>query len=328
MLVRLDPNSSTINVLSVPRDLQGQIPGGRRVEDRRSSTPPTRSAARTCWSRSLKTQVFPGLQVNHIVDINFGGFEDLVNAIGCVYTDVDHRYYNNTGAHRLLEHRHPARLPEAVRRNAERWRSCASATPTPTSSATPASRTSSAGPRTSSALDAAARQPRQAAEDLRVHTADRPRPAHDRRPDQPVQPGRVLRRPHDQADPVPGDPPAVRRRPARRRAQTPCYVTANAGAEQHAFRPVHDATRLASPAGAAERATEAWPQARRHHRRTPDLFADDADGKTQAAALGSIGMPVYYPKMLAIGSEYCSAAIGNCPTVRRSPRPARTPART
>ena len=40
--------------------------------------------------------MFPGLQINHIIDVNFGGFEDLVNAIGCVYTDVDHRYYNNT----------------------------------------------------------------------------------------------------------------------------------------------------------------------------------------------------------------------------------------
>jgi len=44
----------------------------------------------------LKDQVFPNLQVNHIVDVNFGGFQALVNAIGCVYTDVDHRYYNNT----------------------------------------------------------------------------------------------------------------------------------------------------------------------------------------------------------------------------------------
>ena len=56
----------------------------------------------------LKPEVFPGLQVNHIIDVNFGGFEDLINAIGCVYTDVDHRYYNNTVLDRLLEHRHPA----------------------------------------------------------------------------------------------------------------------------------------------------------------------------------------------------------------------------
>ena len=30
--------------------------------------------------------------------MNFKGFSDLVDAIGCVYTDVDHRYYNNTAA--------------------------------------------------------------------------------------------------------------------------------------------------------------------------------------------------------------------------------------
>ena len=40
--------------------------------------------------------MFPDLHVNHIVDVNFGGFQALVNAIGCVYADVDHRYYNNT----------------------------------------------------------------------------------------------------------------------------------------------------------------------------------------------------------------------------------------
>ena len=40
--------------------------------------------------------MFPSLHVNHIVDVNFGGFQALVNAIGCVYTDVDHRYFNNT----------------------------------------------------------------------------------------------------------------------------------------------------------------------------------------------------------------------------------------
>src|SRR5262249_24463293 len=31
---------------------------------------------------------------NHVIDVNFGGFEKLINAIGCVYADVDHRYYN------------------------------------------------------------------------------------------------------------------------------------------------------------------------------------------------------------------------------------------
>ena len=34
-----------------------------------------------------------GLQINHVVNINFTGFADAVNAIGCVYVDVDRRYY-------------------------------------------------------------------------------------------------------------------------------------------------------------------------------------------------------------------------------------------
>ena len=45
MLVRLNANSPTINVLSVPRDLEVRHPGRRRPP---SSTAPTRSAARTC----------------------------------------------------------------------------------------------------------------------------------------------------------------------------------------------------------------------------------------------------------------------------------------
>ena len=40
-----------------------------------------------------------GLQVNHLVNVDFTGFARAVNAIGCVYVDVDRRYYiaPNTG---------------------------------------------------------------------------------------------------------------------------------------------------------------------------------------------------------------------------------------
>ena len=92
MLVRLDASSSTINVLSIPRDLQVQMPTG---------APSKLNAAYSLGGtplliKTLQNDVFPGLVVNHVVDINFGGFEKLVDAIGCVYGDVDHRYYNNT----------------------------------------------------------------------------------------------------------------------------------------------------------------------------------------------------------------------------------------
>ena len=44
-----------------------------------------------------------------------------------------------------------------------------------------------------------------------------------------------------------------------------------------------------------------------------NTFADVTDGKAQAAALGNVGVPVYFPKLLASGSEYCAGATGNCP---------------
>jgi hypothetical protein len=36
-----------------------------------------------------------GLQVNHLVNVDFTGFVKAVNAIGCVYVDVDRRYYHS-----------------------------------------------------------------------------------------------------------------------------------------------------------------------------------------------------------------------------------------
>jgi len=95
MLVHIDGGSSTINVMSVPRDLKVQIPeGGGFATDKINAA--YSIGGPNLLVKVLKTQVFPGLQINHIIDVNFGGFQDLVNAIGCVYTDVDHRYYNNT----------------------------------------------------------------------------------------------------------------------------------------------------------------------------------------------------------------------------------------
>jgi LCP family protein required for cell wall assembly len=92
LLVRLDPNSSTINLLSRPRDLSVEIPG--HGTDRLNAA--YSLGGPNLLLRTIRANVFPHLTVSHIVDVNFGGFEAVVNAIGCVYTDVDHRYYNNT----------------------------------------------------------------------------------------------------------------------------------------------------------------------------------------------------------------------------------------
>ena len=91
LLVRLNANSSTINVMSIPRDLQVDIPGVGIAKINAAYS----EGGYGLLIRTIKQNVFPSLKVNHIVDTNFTGFSDLVDAIGCVYSDVDRRYYND-----------------------------------------------------------------------------------------------------------------------------------------------------------------------------------------------------------------------------------------
>ncbi len=92
LLVRLNAKSSTINVMSIPRDLQVNIPGFGIDKINAAYS----DGGYGLLIKTIKTNVFPNLRVNHIVDTNFRGFSDLVDAIGCVYSDVDRRYYNAT----------------------------------------------------------------------------------------------------------------------------------------------------------------------------------------------------------------------------------------
>ena len=52
---------------------------------------------------------------------------------------------------------------------------------------------------------------------------------------------------------------------------------------------------------------------------TAGLIADPQDGKSQAAALGHIGIPVYYPRLIVGGSNYCSSLTTYCPLETASP---------
>ncbi len=89
LLVRLDPSQSTINMLSIPRDLKVEIPGYGigKFNAAYSDGGPELSL------RTLKQVT--GLSVNHLFVIDFQGFAKAVDAIGCVYVDVDRRYYHS-----------------------------------------------------------------------------------------------------------------------------------------------------------------------------------------------------------------------------------------
>jgi LCP family protein required for cell wall assembly len=96
MLVRLDPDLSVTSVLSLPRDLKVDIPGYRnnaKLNEAFSAGGP-RLALRTIKDLT-------GLKINHVVNVDFKGFRQAVDRIGCVYMDVDRRYFNSN-ANKLI----------------------------------------------------------------------------------------------------------------------------------------------------------------------------------------------------------------------------------
>jgi polyisoprenyl-teichoic acid--peptidoglycan teichoic acid transferase len=87
ILLRVDPDQEAIALLSIPRDLRVSIPklGVAKFNE-----------AYTVGGPELTLEVverLTDLEINHVVNINFTGFADAVNAIGCVYIDVDRRYF-------------------------------------------------------------------------------------------------------------------------------------------------------------------------------------------------------------------------------------------
>jgi LCP family protein required for cell wall assembly len=90
MLVRADPQTNTISLLSFPRDLVVNIkcPGRPDVQDR------INFAYSECGSvGSLETvRTLTGLPINYFITVNFRGFMELVNNLGGVWVDVDRRY--------------------------------------------------------------------------------------------------------------------------------------------------------------------------------------------------------------------------------------------
>jgi polyisoprenyl-teichoic acid--peptidoglycan teichoic acid transferase len=89
MLIRLDPDQGLISMMSIPRDLKVEIPGyGTGKFNEAYSYGGTKLTLRT-------VKALTGLPINHIVNVDFLGFAQGVYAIGCVYADVDRRYYHS-----------------------------------------------------------------------------------------------------------------------------------------------------------------------------------------------------------------------------------------
>jgi LCP family protein required for cell wall assembly len=300
MLIRLDANSSTINVISIPRDLEVHLPGygGQRI-----------NAAYTIGGpdlllRTLRAQVFPGLVVNHIVILTFGGFEKLIDGIGCVYGDVDHRYYNNTAltdyssidiqpgyqkmcnsdALAFVRFRH---TDSDIVRNARqqdfiRW----------------AKGGYGVGELLANRDRLLSIFGHNSYTDPGLHSVDGLISLFDLVLNLEGHTIKSIRFPYVFGNCTSG-------------GQTPCYVYAqSAGAAHRAYHAFMTPT--AAPATAPSTAASTHRHKHGHPPPVGGLTADSADGRSQSAQVGAIGIPVFYPKLILANSYYCFAITGNC----------------
>ncbi len=95
MLVRADPSTDSITLLSFPRDMNVEVrcPGQSPYFDR------INAAYANCGPQgSLQTvRALTGVQINYLITVNFRGFRQIVDRLGGAWIDVDRRYFNDRG---------------------------------------------------------------------------------------------------------------------------------------------------------------------------------------------------------------------------------------
>src|SRR3954471_6539092 len=93
MLIRTDPESHTVSMLSFPRDMAVEIhcPGRGRFVDKINAAYPLCGPSGPLETIKNLTQV----PINYLISVNFVGFIQVVNKLGGVYIDVDRRYFND-----------------------------------------------------------------------------------------------------------------------------------------------------------------------------------------------------------------------------------------
>jgi LCP family protein required for cell wall assembly len=319
MLVRLDPASKTINLMSVPRDLRVQIPEGGVMATVKLNAAYFYGGP-GLLIKTLQQQVFPGLKINHVVDVGFGGFEKMIDAIGCVYTDVDHRYYNNTAATdyssinlqpgyqklcgvdalSFVRFRH---TDSDIVRNARqqdfiRW--------------------AKAQFSQDQIINERARLltifGHNANTDHNLHTTDGIINLFDLVAFSSVSSVKQIPFP---AIELPCSAGVVTAN-GTTTGGSPCYVTGESGAEQAAFHAFMTPT-TAAPTGSSGLPASAAKSGGKPRGggggggSAPGLRADVSDGQAQAKSLGRLGIPVYFPKLIMGDSNYCADATSICP---------------
>ncbi len=93
MLLRADPDTKSVSMLSFPRDMIVPI----HCPGQSIFTGKINAAYATCGAKGTVQTVadLSGLPINYLITVNFRGFKQIVNRLGGVWIDVDRRYFNN-----------------------------------------------------------------------------------------------------------------------------------------------------------------------------------------------------------------------------------------
>jgi LCP family protein required for cell wall assembly len=308
LLVRLNSSSSTINVLSIPRDLQVTIPGygSAKINSAYQDGGPG------LLIKTIRNNVFPDLRVNHIVDVNFGGFAQLVDAIGCVYSDIDHRYYNNTAytgyssidvqpgyqklcgvqALQFVRFRHTDSdlVRNARQQDFVRW-----------------AKDQYGVTRLIDNRDKLLKIfGKHAQTDHQLHTTDGLINLFDL---VAFSAGNSIRQykfpatfaPCNSGPTAPGATTAA------------CYVTATASAEKSIYDRFMTPTPKAKSKAKKSNTNPGKGKKKLSKIPTAGLTVDLPNGRSQVAQLTKLKMPIYFPRLIKTGSSYCLGLIANCP---------------
>jgi LCP family protein required for cell wall assembly len=93
MLLRADPATKSISMLSFPRDLKVEVvcPGKSSFVDK------INASYATCGAKGAISTIkaLTGLPINYLITVDFKGFRQVVDRLGGVWVDVDRRYFNN-----------------------------------------------------------------------------------------------------------------------------------------------------------------------------------------------------------------------------------------
>jgi LCP family protein required for cell wall assembly len=96
MMIRADPQTKTISLLSIPRDLGVPIWCPKDKTGPIDSNNKINQAYADCGPKGTVDTIkhLTSLPINYLITVNFHGFKEIVDKLGGIWMDVDRRYYH------------------------------------------------------------------------------------------------------------------------------------------------------------------------------------------------------------------------------------------